>query len=395
MDNYKLLRKYKIKLSIFFALFVMLSFYLIQCIYIGIQYVTNNINSDDILQNKLSGIINIIENKKIYYDQIESKDKTLQKIIVKSLENSNVYKNGEKIINFTIIEPKNITKLGIYNEFNQKFLIADKKIENDTYKIVLNTENPYTLIHYFKDIIFFSIFLIPFFILFFIACYYFVGKYFKVIEETIHSLEDFTSNINHEMKTPLTEIISTLSLAKKIKNYEESIDISLLSAYKLNKILDSIIGIANLSNISYRKEKFDLIQEINNIIKDLKPKIDEKNITIQKKYTPKSYYLKINKEHFYLCMKNIISNAIKYSNEGGIIEIGIKNGEIEIKDYGIGIDKNNLKNIFNRYFRENYNSEEGLGIGLAIVKKIIDINNWKINIESEKNIYTKININFL
>jgi signal transduction histidine kinase len=94
-------------------------------------------------------------------------------------------------------------------------------------------------------------------------------------------------------------------------------------------------------------------------------------------------------------VKNILSNAIKYSKTWWKIEIYFSNWMLEITDYWIWIKKNNLKNIFNRYFRENYNSEEGFWLWLALVKKVTDLNNWKLQIESKKDTFTKININFL
>ncbi|MFA5917457.1 MAG: HAMP domain-containing sensor histidine kinase [Candidatus Gracilibacteria bacterium] len=395
MSNFKLLKKYKIKLSFFFALFVMLSFYFIQATFVGINYISKNIELNKTLENKLTGVINILENKEEYYSQIESADKTLQKIILKTLENSTIYKNGTIITSFIEKLPKNKDKIGVFDEGNSKFLIKNITISNDNYKIIISINNDYILLNYIKYISFFSLFLFPFFIFFYFIGHFFVGRNFRVIEQSINSLEDFTANVNHEMKTPLSEIISTLSLAKKLKNYEEANDISLNSAEKLNKILDSIVGIANLSDISYTKEKIDVVKELNLIINEFNPNLDEKKIILEKIIKNKSFILKINKEHFYLCVKNILSNAIKYSKTGGKIEISFNNGILEIKDYGIGIRKNNIQDIFNRYFRENYNSAEGFGLGLALVKKITDINNWKLNIESRKNAFTKININFL
>lgn len=395
MDNFKLLNKYRIKLSLFFALFVMLSFYFIQATFVWINYISNNIELKENLENKLSWIINILENKEEYYSQIESEDKTLQKIILKTLENSNIYKNQELTTSFLEKLPENKEKQGVFNEWGFKYLVKNIKINNDDYKIILSINNDYNLINYIKYISFFSIFLFPFFIFFYLIWYFFVWKNFKVIEQSINSLEDFTANVNHEMKTPLSEIISTLSLAKKLKNYEEANIISLNSAEKLNKILDSIVWIANLSDISYRKEKIDLVKELNLIINEFKINLEEKKISIEKNFINKSFILKLNKEHLYMCVKNILSNSIKYSKTWWKIEIYFNNWILEIKDYWIWIDKSNIKNIFNRYFRENYNSEEWFWLWLALVKKVVDTNNWKLDIESKKNAFTKISINFL
>lgn len=395
MSNFKLLKKYKIKLSFFFALFVMLSFYFIQATFVWINYISKNIELNKTLENKLTWVINILENKEEYYSQIESADKTLQKIILKTLENSTIYKNWTIITSFIEKLPKNKDKIWVFDEWNSKFLIKNITISNDNYKIIISINNDYILLNYIKYISFFSLFLFPFFIFFYFIWHFFVWRNFRVIEQSINSLEDFTANVNHEMKTPLSEIISTLSLAKKLKNYEEANDISLNSAEKLNKILDSIVWIANLSDISYTKEKIDVVKELNLIINEFNPNLDEKKIILEKIIKNKSFILKINKEHFYLCVKNILSNAIKYSKTWWKIEISFNNWILEIKDYWIWIRKNNIQDIFNRYFRENYNSAEWFWLWLALVKKITDINNWKLNIESRKNAFTKININFL
>lgn len=395
MNNFKLLKKYKIKLSLFFAFFVMFSFYFIQATFVWINYISNNIELKENLENKLTWIINILENKELYYSQIASEDKTLQKVIIKTLENSTIYMNWEKTTSFIDIDPSEKDKLWVFDEWSYKFLINDIKIHDDDYKIILSIENSYTLLSYIKYISFFSLFLSPFFIFFYFIWYYFVWKNFKVIEQSINSLEDFTANMNHEMKTPLSEIISTLSLAKKLKNYEEANEISLHSAEKLNKILDSIVWIANLSDISYRKEKIDLIRELNQIIDEFKINLEGKKITINKHYKNKSFILKLNREHFYMCVKNLLSNSIKYSKPWWKIDIWFNSWLLEIKDYWIGIDKNNIKNVFNRYFRENYDSTEWFWLWLALVKKVVDTNNWKLEIESKKDTFTKISINFI
>ena len=104
--------------------------------------------------------------------------------------------------------------------------------------------------------------------------------------------------------------------------------------------------------------------------------------------------LKKKTEHFEICVGNILKNSIKYSYEKTEIEIFFDGKTLKITDYWVWIDKSNLKNIFSRYFRENYINYEWFGLWLSLVKKICDINKWKISIESEKNIKTIVTINF-
>ena len=387
MENKKLLNRYKIKLSLFFAVFVMLCFYLIQGIFLTIQYFENKNDLENFLLKKLIWVENIIKNKQNYYSQIENENNTLQKILLKTLENTIIYENNTKIVDFSKdINWIDIENIWFFDYKDKKILISTLTFQNNNYKIILNEINT----NNYKKFLW----IYMYFIIFYLLWYFIIWKYFKAINQSIEAVEDFTSNVNHEMKTPISEIISTLSLAKEIKNYDEAIEISLNSTLKLNKILDSIIWIANLSDLSYKKERINLIWELNLIIKDFENELSLKKINIVFEAKPKIFIKKINKEHFYICVKNLLSNAIKYSNENSKIEIFFDNWILSITDYWIWIDKENLKNIFKRYFRENYLEKQWLWIWLNLVKKITEINNWKIDIESQKNVYSKFSINF-
>jgi len=395
MENKKLLNRYKIKLSLFFAVFVMLCFYIIQGIFLTIQYFENKNDLENFLLKKLIWVENIIKNKENYYSQIENENNTLQKILLKTLENTIIYENNTKIVDFSKdINWIDIENIWFFDYKDKKILISTLTFQNNNYKIILNEINTNNYKKFLWIYMYFIIYSLPFFIIFYLLWYFIIWKYFKAINQSIEALEDFTSNVNHEMKTPISEIISTLSLAKEIKNYDEAIEISLNSTLKLNKILDSIIWIANLSDLSYKKERINLIWELNLIIKDFENELSLKKINIVFEAKPKIFIKKINKEHFYICVKNLLSNAIKYSNENSKIEIFFDNWILSITDYWIWIDKENLKNIFKRYFRENYLEKQWLWIWLNLVKKITEINNWKIDIESKKNVYSKFSINF-
>ena len=88
---------------------------------------------------------------------------------------------------------------------------------------------------------------------------------------------------------------------------------------------------------------------------------------------------------------NLISNAIKYNRVNGEITLILRQGSLVIKDSGIGIKKENIDKLFTRYSRFN-NSEGGFGIGLNIVKQIIDLHKFKIKIDSEENKGTEVKI---
>ncbi|MFK7779711.1 MAG: HAMP domain-containing sensor histidine kinase [Candidatus Gracilibacteria bacterium] len=392
MENYRLLEKHKKRLSAYFALSILLSLWVVEFVFLTSTFFGNNFKLEDKLKMKYEGVINVINNLDNY--SFNNSDPTINTILEKSLVGVTIFKNKNKILGN--IDSYNLGNDNIIlNSKSYKYYQDTYNFNSNNYKIIIKSENKYSYHYMLLQYLYFSLFSLPFFIIFFLIGYIFVGKNLKPIKETIDSLETFSGNINHEMKTPLTEIISTLSLTKETKNnYEKAIDDSLNSAKKLNKILDSMLGIINLVDSSFKKQEINIINEIKEVIKENSDIIKEKNITIQSKFKNKQYYLYSNKEHLNICIGNIIKNAIKYSYNDSIVKIKFKKGVLQVKDYGIGIEKKNLKNVYKSYFRENYSETGGYGLGLALVKKIIDINKWEMNVESEKNKGTEVTLIF-
>lgn len=394
MDNYKLLERYKNTISICFALFILITLRIIQWFFSFSIFYKENINLNNNLKSRYAWVENILKNKSSYLNQINENNFTTRLIVEKTLEWVTIYENNTKIL-WDI----NIEKLWswlILNGSNYKFYQDTSIINWEIYKIVIKELNIYNLNKFIRNYLYFIIFSFPFLLFFYYIAYIFVWYNFRPIRETISSLESFSENINHELKTPLTEIISTLSLAQKIKtNYEDAIEKSLNSSKKINKILDSMLWIINIISFSYKKERLNLVNEINDILEENKEIIKEKNILLTSNFKNKNFYLNINKEHFDICVKNILENAIKYSNINWEINISCDNWTLVIKDNWIWIDEKNLKNIFNKYFRENYDEKNGYGLWLALVKKIADLNKWEVTIESKKNKWTIAKITFI
>ncbi len=393
MENLRLLEKRRKRLSIYFALFILFSTWLLEGAFLLSFYYANNIKIENQLQLKLKWVENILRNRADYLSKIENNDYAIKSMLEKGLEWVSIFKGNEPILG-DLTAHHFLTPDTFYDGLDYKYYF--KNIELDTtYKVIVKQLNEYSYYNLFWVLGSFLLFTLPFFLIFYILGYYFVGKNFSPIREMIMSLEDFSANINHELRTPVAEIISTLSLSQELgKNHEKAINTSLYSAKKIAKILDSMLGIINLVDASFQKEKLDMIEEIDMIIVANKEMIWEKKIKIKKVLKNNSYPLQINKEHFHICIGNLLKNAVKYSHEWGTIIIGFNNGVFEIEDRGIGIEEKNLTNIFSRYFRENYLKEEGFWLGLSLVKKITDINGWVIDIESKKDYWTKITLHF-
>ena len=210
--------------------------------------------------------------------------------------------------------------------------------------------------------------------------------------ETLKS--DFISNVSHEFKTPLSSIqgYATLlqddSLSKEDK--EKYTKYIIDSTQKLNELVSNILKISKIDNqkIIIEPVVFSLDEQIRECI-----------LTLEKEWTNKNIDLDIELEEINIkndkvllnnVWNNLIGNAIKYSNSNGKIIIKCyndgANAIVSIKDYGIGIKKENLPYIFNKFYQgDTSRTSEGNGLGLALVKGILDLIGASIIVESKEN----------
>ena len=220
------------------------------------------------------------------------------------------------------------------------------------------------------------------------------------IKNTQEVKKEFLTNAAHELKSPLTSIIGYNEMIqnKIITKKEEIINASIKTLEKANEMNMLVTDMLNLAYIEdnttvFLKEKINVKDIILEIINNNKDNLKRKNIILN--LDVKDYYYEINRNHLYLLISNLISNSIKYNKENGKIFISLNDNKFIIKDTGIGIKKENLKRVFERFYRENEaRNDGGTGLGLAICKHVCILYDIKINIESEKDKYTEITLIF-
>ncbi|NDK09059.1 hypothetical protein EOM39_07525 [Candidatus Gracilibacteria bacterium] len=283
-----------------------------------------------------------------------------------------------------------------YFEIRQEgeFLVKKIFIQDSKNTIILFKNLRYSLDEYFEDILGFIASSILFSILLYIVGYSFVDKTLKPIEANIKDMKDFIHNVGHELKTPLSVIDSNIQLINDVKTYDKEMTMELKNeVIRLNSLIDSLINLTNIDSLKFT-EDVNLKDSLNEIIKEFKQKITEKNIEVKVSLT-KSVIIKANRDYLFVFLSNIIGNAIKYNIDNGKIDISYKAGELTIKDSGIGINKDELEKIFDRFYKaDKSRNSEGFGIGLSLVKKISLIYNWKIKIESDDGKGTKFIVKF-
>jgi signal transduction histidine kinase len=136
----------------------------------------------------------------------------------------------------------------------------------------------------------------------------------------------------------------------------------------------------------------DIVEVIENIVQSITEYVKSKELKIVFDTNVEERIIACDPDKIARIMLNLISNAIKFSNPNGEIFVNIiskaETVEITVKDTGIGIEKQNLDNIFNRFYQENKSlsrNAEGSGIGLSLIKSLVELHGGNINVESEVN----------
>ncbi len=211
--------------------------------------------------------------------------------------------------------------------------------------------------------------------------------------------KEFIDNVAHELKTPLSRVISTLELLSLERNVKpDKIKGVVKELFHINQIIEDLL----IFSRQYRtdrleKGKTDVKKTVEEVLESFKQVLQEKKVNLVKKYD-RSVFLDIPEKYFKVVFRNIFDNAVKYSPEGSkiIIEIYEKKGRkgFRVIDEGIGINKATLKKIYERFYREKEARvlAGGYGIGLSLVKKICDMYSLQLEIKSKRGKGTEVKV---
>jgi heavy metal sensor kinase len=220
------------------------------------------------------------------------------------------------------------------------------------------------------------------------------------IENSFSKIKQFSNDASHELKTPLTVIRGELELAlrkeRSVSEYQNIMQSLLEETKQLQELIDNLLFLSqeNENNLQEKFEEVELEEVIFDLIIDYQKIAKEKDINIiSKDINPTT--INANKTLLSIMIGNIINNSIKYSHQSSIIKIELKDNRLVIKDYGMGMDKKTLQSLFDRFYRDdNARTRGGYGLGLSIVKKIVQIYGFHIKVESELSQYSKFIITF-
>lgn len=226
-------------------------------------------------------------------------------------------------------------------------------------------------------------------------------KLLKKVIELEKRKNNYFVNLSHELRTPLNVISSTEQLVTELNKSKDGIGKSKLNGCmqvvrrntnRLLNLINNIIDTAKIESGSYQLNirEHDIVYIVEEATLSLKDYIERKGIELIIDPEMEEKIIKCDEHEIERCIVNLVSNAAKFTPEGGTIEVTIEDLDekvkIIVKDTGIGIDKKYHDSIFNRFNQvidQGTESKGGSGLGLTITKQIIDMHGGQISVESE------------
>ena len=216
---------------------------------------------------------------------------------------------------------------------------------------------------------------------------YVVGRHFakmslKPAEEMFVRLERFTQDASHELRTPLAVLGSSLDLALKTKEYREGIVSAKEDLKKISGLVEKLLELARSGTQALEHKTLDLSSLVRDSVESIRPLATEAGIRLDLRLET-DVCVKGDGGLLHQVLSNLLSNAIKFTRPNGTINVTLTRKALRVEDTGIGIAERDLPHLFERFYQaDDSRSKGGFGLGLSLVKQIVDLHGWTIGVES-------------
>ena len=228
-----------------------------------------------------------------------------------------------------------------------------------------------------------------------------VGTFNKMsteLEKQDRARSDFIANISHDLRTPLTTIMGYVrgimdgTIPEKMQN--QYLGVALSEAERMQHMIENNLDMSKYESGNFvpNMSEFNLNEIVRSIVVSMEKRIREKNIVIDFKYEKRENIVEADESAILRVIQNLLDNALKFASIGSEIEISITNKYnltyFSIKNYGSSISEEEQKYIWDRYYKADSSRsyhKSGTGLGLFIVKSIINQHNQSIEINSDEN----------
>lgn len=227
------------------------------------------------------------------------------------------------------------------------------------------------------------------------------NDFIRKIQQSYKRVREFGHNASHELKTPLTiikgEVDVGLRKERSVDEYKNILKIVQSEALHLQDTIEKILFLSNTDE-NIIKDNFAAISLdaiVSEVVEEKQFLAKNKNISI-KLLGLENVDILGNAVFLKIAISNLLENAIKYSHNDTKVEVSLTKDALFIKDFGLGIPKNEIEHIFDRFYRVDKvrSNASGSGLGLSITKTILDIHNFKISVQSIENQFTIVTIIF-
>jgi len=210
---------------------------------------------------------------------------------------------------------------------------------------------------------------------------------------------DFVSQASHELRTPLSSINAYIEVlldaeAQDEATRQEFYQIIKGEADRVTRMIDNMLNISRIEAgiVSVDRTEVDFVKVASEVIETMQPQAALKSITLIKKSGPLLYSAQADRDMMYQVIMNLVSNAIKYTPDGGRVTVTVENDDasrsalVSVADTGLGIPPDAIKRLFEKFYRiENYKRmAKGTGLGLNLVKHIVEtVHHGVVGVDSE------------
>ncbi|HJH29041.1 MAG TPA: PAS domain-containing protein [Methanosarcinaceae archaeon] len=231
-------------------------------------------------------------------------------------------------------------------------------------------------------------------------------KSYEELKSLDRMKDEFLSNVSHELKTPLvsiegySEVLSAGTLGELNEQQKKAVDTVMRNADRLERLINSILylSIEEAGRMQYIFKPLQIANVIEKSISDMLLQIKRNNLNIKKEVQDNLPLIQADEDRILQVMVNLISNSVKFTTSGEIVvkayvDKDDDNLHIEVNDTGIGISKEHINNLFDRFYQGDASMKRkygGTGLGLHISKHIVEAHKGKIWAESEEGVGTTI-----
>ena len=227
-----------------------------------------------------------------------------------------------------------------------------------------------------------------------------LGYAFNEMADALDKLENsrrsFVANVSHELKTPMTSIAGFIDgiLDGTIPKEKQDYYLKIVSdeVRRLSRLVVAMLNMSKMESGDFemKPKNYNISDQIIHILLTFEQKIEKKNIEIRGLDNIKPYRVNADSDMIYQVIYNLFDNAVKFTNENGFIEISLREKgdfiEISIKNSGEGIDESELSRVFERFYKVDKSRSldaKGAGLGLYIVKMMVEMHGGRIHAESQ------------